>query len=77
MSITTLLGIDIIVRVVYCFIPCGLITYMISIDDIKLHHCSSNDVELGSYRGPVHNKDVVEIIHIGTQKLLNRLVSII
>lgn len=32
---------------------------------------SPNAVELGTYRGPVHNNDVVEFIHVGTQRLLN------
>lgn len=50
---------------------------MIIFDDITLHHCSPDDVEIGVYRGPVHNKDVVELIHIGTQKLLNRFMGII
>lgn len=33
---------------------------------------SPNNVELGPYRGPVHNSDIVELIHVGTDKLLNR-----
>jgi len=54
-----------------------LIHAQLLIDEITLHNFSPNDVELGSYRGPVHNKDVVELVHIGTKKLLNRLVGII
>ena len=33
---------------------------------------SPDDVELGTYRGPVHNNDIVEFVHVGTQRLLNR-----
>lgn len=48
----------------------GEITWSIII--IIMWSYSPDDVELGSYRGPVRNNDIVEFIHVGTQKLLNR-----
>ena len=42
---------------------CGNISHVIH---------SPDDVELGTYRGPVRNNDAVELIHVGTQRLLNR-----